>query len=31
VRSGTMTGLLDEREREEHLRLRHFLKKRRRG
>jgi V/A-type H+/Na+-transporting ATPase subunit D len=27
----TMTGLLDEREREEHLRLRHFLRKRRRG
>jgi len=27
----SMTSLLDEREREEHLRLRHFLKKRRRG
>jgi vacuolar-type H+-ATPase subunit D/Vma8 len=27
----SMTSLLDEREREEHLRLRHFLRKRRRG
>ena len=31
VAVSTMTSLLDEREREEHLRLRHFLKKRRRG